>query len=409
MKPSSSPSERAGSDLFAGVFSRGDVAREVSDAAWLRAMLDVEAALSRALARAGLASAKAADAVAVAARTARFDVADIGAKAALTGNPIPRLVELLAAAAPEGAEALHVGATSQDIIDTAMMLLAKRAAPVLLADLAKAADAAASLAERHRASLMAGRTLLQQALPITFGLKAATWLVALDEARARLSEVARTRLCVQLGGAAGTLASLGDRGAGVAFLLADELGLVVPVLPWHTMRLPIVELSAALAGAASVLGKIARDITLLAQSEIAEVREATSPGRGGSSTLPHKRNPVAAVAILGCTRRVPGLLSTLVSASEQEHERAARAWHAEWETFADLLRLVGSAAALCQDLLGGLEVDVARLRANLDASGELPLSEHLTTLLSPALGRLAAHALVEEAAQRASYSGRPLL
>jgi len=210
---------------------------------------------------------------------------------------------------------------------------------------------------------------------------------------------------VQLGGAAGTLASLGDRGAEVAFLLAEELGLVVPVLPWHTMRLPIVELSAALAGAASVLGKIARDITLLAQSEIAEVREATSPGRGGSSTLPHKRNPVAAVAILGCTRRVPGLLSTLVSASEQEHERAAGAWHAEWETFADLLRLVGSAAALCQDLLGGLEVDVARLRANLDASGELPLSEHLTTLLSPALGRLAAHALVEEPKAAAAVSG----
>src|SRR5882672_2171567 len=259
--------KRAGAEIFAGVFSRGDVAREVSDTAWLQAMLDVEAGLSRALCRAGLASVEATRAIAAAARAESFDVGELGAASAATGNPVPALVRALGAAVPEDARAaVHRGATSQDVLDTAMMLLAKRAVPIVLEDLAKAADACAALAQRHRGTVMVGRTLLQQAAPITFGLKAAGWLAALDQARSRLSDVVRTRLPIQFGGAAGTLAPLGDRGVEIAHLLAEELDLLEPVLPWHTARLPIVDLAAALAGASAVLGKIARDVTLLAQS-----------------------------------------------------------------------------------------------------------------------------------------------
>jgi 3-carboxy-cis,cis-muconate cycloisomerase len=369
MKRSSSPSERAGSALFGGVFSRGDVAREVSDVAWLQAMLDFESALARALSRAGLAPRAAAEAITHAARAENFDVYALGAESARTGNPVVALLlALTTLLPPEASGSVHLGATSQDVIDTAMMLLAKRAAPIVIADVAGAADAAALLAAEHRQTVMIGRTLLQQALPIPFGLKAATWLTALDEASARLEDVVHTRLGVQFGGAAGTLASLGDRGLDVAGLLANELGLVLPVLPWHTFRLPVLELAGALAGVSSVLGKIARDVTLLAQSEVAEVAEPSVPGRGASSAMPHKQNPVAAVSILGCTRRVPGLFANLIAASEQEHERAAGAWHAEWETLTDLLRLTGSAAAWARELLSTLHVDKERMRRNLDAS-----------------------------------------
>lgn len=355
----------------------------MSDTAWLQAMLDVEAALSRALCQAGLASAEAAQAITAAASADAFDLGELGAASATTGNPVPALVHALSAAVPAEARAgVHLGATSQDVLDTAMMLLARRAGPVVLADLASAADSCALLAERHRTTVMVGRTLLQQAVPITFGLKAAGWLHALDQAHSSLSHVIRRRLPIQLGGAAGTLGSLGASGVDVARLLAAELDLAEPVLPWHTFRLPIVDLAAALASVSVVLGKIARDVTLLAQSEVAEVKEPFSPGRGGSSTMPHKRNPVGAVAVLGCVRRVPGLLATLVAAAEQEHERAAGAWHAEWETLSDLIRLTGSAAAWLREVLGGLEVDAERMRANLDAGRKL-LSEGLAATLDP--------------------------
>lgn len=256
---------------------------------------------------------------------------------------------------------------------------------------------------------MSGRTLLQQAVPVTFGLVAAGWLTGIDEARQELRRVRETRLAVQFGGAAGTLASLGDAGPAVAALLADELGLRLPVLPWHTDRLRIIELAAALAGASAVLGKIARDVTLLAQSEIAEVHEgAGAASRGGSSAMPHKRNPVAAVVILGCTRRAPGLLATLAACAEQEHQRAAGAWHAEWQTLADLLRLTGSAASWAAELLAGLQVDAARMRANLDAAAGLPMAEQVAAELGPAIGRLAAHDLVAAASARATAEGTGL-
>src|SRR5579859_1644096 len=308
-------------------------------------MLDTEAALARALERAGLASAGAGAAVTAAAVSAeasaggRFGLAALGRQAALSGNPVPGLVAALRKAVPpDAADTVHRGATSQDIIDTAAMLLARDALTAIAADLAAAADGCAGLAAAHRDTLMIGRTLLQQAVPVTFGLVAAGWLTSLDEARRPVGRVLAGRLAVQFGGAAGTLASLGTDGPRVAELLAGELGLACPVVPWHTDRLRVLDVAAACAGASAAVAKIARDVTLLAQSEVGEVREGDEDGaagggvrRGGSSAMPHKRNPVAAIAVLGCARQVPGLVATLIAAAEQEHQRAAGAWHAEWE------------------------------------------------------------------------------
>jgi 3-carboxy-cis,cis-muconate cycloisomerase len=409
--------------LFGGVFARGGV--EAGDVAWLQAMLDAEAGLARALERAGLAPAGAGKAVTAVARAGNFDPNELGGLAALTGNPVPGLARALARQVPQtAASAVHRGATSQDIVDTAAMLLAKRAIEVIQADLAQAADAAAGLAVAHRASIMIGRTLLQQAVPVTFGLVAAGWLTSLDEARAGLDSVG-PRLAVQFGGAAGTVASLGEAGQRVAALLAEELGLAVPVLPWHTNRLRMIDLGAALARVTAALGKIARDVTLLAQSEVGELSEggtaggagqrsadqqapAASPRRGGSSAMPHKRNPVASIAILGCTKQVPGLLATLAAASEQELQRAAGAWHAEWEPLTALLRLAGSASSWAVDLLPGLVVDTSRMAANLAATKGLPLAEHVSSLLAGVLGGAQAHDLVAEAGARAVGAGLPL-
>jgi len=401
--------------LFGGVFARGGA--DTSDVAWLQAMLDAEAGLARALERAGLTPAGSGAAVTEVAQAGNFDVAELGELSALTGNPVPALARALVRRVPQtAAGAVHRGATSQDIVDTAAMLLARRVIDVVLADLAQAAAAAAVLADAHRSTIMIGRTLLQQAVPVTFGLIAAGWLTSLDEARAGLAAVGSQRLAVQFGGAAGTLASLGDDGPRVVALLAEELGLARPVLPWHTDRLRIIDLAAALARVTAALGKIARDVTLLAQSEIAEVsegggpapRDAASPRRGGSSAMPHKHNPVASIAILGCTRQVPGLLATLVACAAPELQRAAGAWHAEWEPLTALLRLTGSAASWAAELLSGLTVDASRMAANLAATKDLPLAEHVTSLLAGVLGGVQAHDLVAEAGQRAVSAGLPL-
>jgi 3-carboxy-cis,cis-muconate cycloisomerase len=418
--------------LFGGVFARGGV--RAGDTAWLQAMLDAEAGLARALERAGLAPAGAGQAVTVAAQAANFDVDELGNLAALTGNPVPGLARELARRVPQSAvSAVHHGATSQDIVDTAAMLLATRAIEVVLADLVTAADAAAGLAADHRSTIMIGRTLLQQAVPVTFGLVAAGWLTSIDEAREGLAAVRARRLAVQFGGAAGTLASLGERGRQVATLLAEEVGLALPLLPWHTDRLRVIDLAAALARTSAALGKIARDVTLLAQSEVGEVSEgapargargvqgaggvqggpgsagaSAAPRRGGSSAMPNKHNPVASIAILGCTKQVPGLLATLVASGEQEHQRAAGAWHAEWEPLTALLRLTGSASSWAAELLAGLTVDTSRMAANLAATNGLPLAEHVTSLLTGVLGGAQAHDLVAEAGERAVSAGLPL-
>src|SRR5215468_1233891 len=390
--------------LFGGVFARGGA--DTSDTAWLQAMLDAEAGLARALERAGLAPAGSGKAVTAAAKAEDFDAAELGELAALTGNPVPGLARELARKLDgPPARAVHRGATSQDILDTAAMLLARQAIDATKADLAAAAAAAANLARSHASTLMIGRTLLQQAVPVTFGVLAAGWLAGLDAAIDGLTQARNDRLAVQFGGAAGTLASLGPDGIRVKALLAAELDLPDPPLPWHTERLRIIDVATAMARVTATLSKIARDVTLLAQTEVAEVAEvgegasgqgpAWAPGapgaprRGGSAAMPN--NPVAAVAILGCARQAPGLLATLVASAEQEHQRAAGAWHAEWQPFGHLLRIASSAAAWANDLLGQLRVDSAKMAANLTAAG------------GPQ-----AHDLVATAAARAAASGLPL-
>src|SRR6266567_668425 len=390
--------------LFGALFARGGA--DTGDRAWLQAMLDTEAALARALERAGLAPTGSGAAVTAVAHADFFDNGALSEAAASTGNPVPALVRALTELLPESAAAasaaVHRGATSQDVIDTAAMLLARSALDAILADLATAAASCAAHACTHAETAMPGRTLLQQAVPVTFGLVAAGWLTAIDEARRDLHRVRTGRLAVQFGGAAGTLAALGGAGPAVAALLGEELGLPVPVLPWHTNRLRIVELAAALAGACAALGKIARDVTLLAQTEVAEVREDPGAGRGGSSAMPHKQNPVAAVLVLGCARQAPGLLATLAAAAEQEHQRAAGAWHSEWQPLTHLLTLAASAASWSTDMLESLEIDPVRMRANLDATHGLPMAERVAKLLTPALGRLPAHDLIAEASAAAT-------
>jgi 3-carboxy-cis,cis-muconate cycloisomerase len=397
--------------LLSGLFSRGPVAAEVDERALLQAMLDMEVALVRALAREGIGSSVAAAEVAGAADASTFDLAEIGRSAGEQGTPVPAMLGSLRERLSEEAAAhLHQGATSQDVIDTAMMLVAHRALGPLLDELGSAADACSALAERHRGTLAPGRTLMQQALPLTFGLKAANWLAALDGSYRELAEARRGVLAIQLGGAVGTLAALGDRGLAVAAHVAAELGLAEPPLPWHTVRLRPAQLSCALGIALGAMGKIARDVVLLAQTEVAEAAEGASEGaadgRGGSSTMPHKRNPVGAVAVVACAQRAPGLVATILSAMVQEHERAAGAWQAEWEPLLELLRLAGSAASALGEVLRGLEVDRERMRADLGTTGGLVMSESVATALTDSIGRSSAQKLVARAARTSVKEGR---
>lgn len=346
--------------LFDGTYARGAAAQAVTDAGWLRALLDVEAALARAGAATGLVPADAAERIAAACAPERFDLAVLAREAGEHATVVVPLVLVLkeqVGAADAGF--VHAGATSQDVLDSAAMLLARRALEPLLVDARAAADAAARLAAAHRDTPMTGRTLLQQALPTTFGLRAAGWTSALDAARGDLAEVVTARLAVQLGGPVGT----GSPALTAAF--ARELGLAEPLLPWHTDRGRVVALAAALGALSGSCAKLARDVTLLTQQEVGELREGGGAQRGGSSAMAHKRNPVAAVSVLACAARVPGLVATLLAGMAQEHERAAGAWQAEWGTLTELLALTGSAVAWARDLLEGLEVDPVRMRDNL--------------------------------------------
>jgi 3-carboxy-cis,cis-muconate cycloisomerase len=408
MRPSSSRSEdRAG--LFDGVLAAGDVRAAVGDDAWVRAMLDAEAALARAAARTGIASAADARAVTVACESLRVDVGALGAEAAGTGNPVVPLIKRLRAALPEHAASLvHRGATSQDIVDTAAMLVAHRALGPLLADLGAAAELAAGLADRHRGTVVAGRTLLQQALPTTFGLIAAGWLTGLDSARRRLAEVRDHRLAAQLGGAAGTLAAYSDAATGLRMLgaFSAEVGLVEPELPWHTERTRIADLAGALGAAAGAVAKVARDLALFAQTEVGEVAEGGD--EGGSSTLPHKHNPIAAISAAAAAAQAPGLVATLLATMAQEHQRAAGNWHAEWQPLRALLTATGSAAHQLRRALDGLRVDTGRMRANLDLTHGALLAERVAGALRPALGA-EAHAVVREAVGRGDLSTDPAI
>jgi 3-carboxy-cis,cis-muconate cycloisomerase len=393
------PSDR----LFGPTLTIPAMAEAVSDESWLRAMLDVEAAIAAAEAAAGVIPRAAADAIRAACAGARLDLARLGEDAAASATPVVPLARALTAAVPgEAANYVHWGATSQDVIDTAMMLVARRALDVLLAELDGLAGACAALADRHRETLMPGRTLLQQALPITFGLKAAGWLVAVLEAADLARAVRAGRLAVQLGGASGTLASLGDRGLDVLARLAAELDLGEPVVPWHAARGRVVELASALAEAGGVAAKIALDVALLMQTEVAEAAEGAP---GGSSAMPQKRNPVGAIEADACFRGLQAQVSVLVASQRVEHERAAGAWQAEWPALTEAFRLAGGACGRARAIVEQLRVDEVRMRANLDMGGGLMLAEHVAMVLAAMIGRPAAQRAVQAAAGRASAAG----
>ncbi len=375
------------------------------DRARLQAMLDVEAALARAQARCGVIPADAVAPIAAACDAAHYDLPALAAATALAGNPAIPLVKALTAqvAATDEAAArwVHWGATSQDIIDSGAVLQLRAALDHVEAQLDALCTALAALAQRERDTGLPGRTLLQQAVPVTFGLKAAGWLDALQRSRRRLQALREDALVLQFGGAAGTLAALQSQGLAVAEALAEELRLPLPALPWHAARDRIGEIGAAFALLAGSLGKIGRDVALLMQSEVAEAFEPAAAGKGGSSAMPHKRNPVGCVVAIAAATRAPGLLATLFAALPQEHERAVGGWHAEWETLPELVRLSAGSLAQVRVLIEGLELDRARMAAHLDSHGGLLYAEAVAVTLAAHLGKTAAHALVETAGRRA--------
>jgi 3-carboxy-cis,cis-muconate cycloisomerase len=385
--------------MFERIFVPAEFRDALSDGAWLQAMLDAERALASAEARAGVIPAEAADAIGVACGAGRFDPVAILEQGREPGNPVEPLVRALTEAVGGNAGGyVHWGATSQDILDTAAMLVSRAALELLVERLAWVAQECATLADTHRSTLIAGRTLLQQAVPSTFGLKAAGWLVAVLEARRRLVTIREEGLAVQLGGAAGTLGALGDAGPEVRRLFAEELRLQEPVVPWHTNRVRIAELGAALDIAAGVLAKIGLDVGLLSQTEVGEAREAQA---GASSTMPQKRNPVGSALAVACARQVHAQASVLTAALPQEHERALGAWHSEWPALRNVLAYAGGAAEGARRALDGLEVDTVRMRANIQ---DAVMAEKASFLLADELGRREAK---ERVAQAAS-GGRPL-
>ncbi|WP_338905134.1 3-carboxy-cis,cis-muconate cycloisomerase [Streptomyces nigra] len=397
--------ETGDSGLLAPGWTGSAAARATGDTAFLQALLDAEAALTRAQAALGLAPEEAARAVTGAADTDRFDARALAEEARAGGNPvIPLVGALTRAVGEEHGPYVHRGATSQDIMDTALMLVAVRALGPVLADLERAQRAFARLAAAHRDTALPGRTLTQHAVPTTFGLKAAGWRALVLDARDRTTAV-RDTLPAQLGGAAGTLAVFGAYGAADPIALpaayARELGLRAPELPWHTLRTPVADLAGCLAFTAGALGKAAVDVLTLSRTEIAEVAEGSG---GGSSAMPHKSNPVRSTLIVAAARRAPQLAATLYGSLVAEDERPAGAWHAEWEPLRDLLRLVGGAARDAAALAEGLRVRPDAMRANLDLTGGAVVSERLSAELAPVLGR----ARAKELLTRLAAEGRPL-
>jgi 3-carboxy-cis,cis-muconate cycloisomerase len=376
--------------------------------AHIRQMLDFEAALARAEAAAGVIPTAAAEPIVAACRE-KFDSTAIYAEAALAGTPaIPLVQQLRARVAGAAADYVHWGATSQDVIDSAAMLQMRDGLGLLLADLFMIGERCAALAQEHRRTLQAGRTLLQHALPITFGLKAARWLALVTRQIQALRQIHDQALALQFGGAAGTLAALGVTGMRVAELLESEIGLPLPDMPWHAERDRIAMLAAAVGIAAGSASKIAYDIVLLAQTEVGEVAEEAAPGKGGSSALPHKRNPVDAMQALAAARLATGVVPVVLSALAQEHERAVGGWQAEWAAIPDLFRYAAGAIAHTRQAVQGLQVDPQRMRANLDLGGGLMMAESLTLALTEQLGQKEARRIVEAASERARAAGMSL-
>jgi 3-carboxy-cis,cis-muconate cycloisomerase len=375
------------------------------DAAYLQHMLDFEAALARAEAATGVIPATATAPIERACHAASFDLVALAEAATRSGNLAIPLVKALTAnvakADPDAARYVHWGATSQDVIDTAGMLTLHAAIDALLVDLDRAVAGFSRLARQHHDTAVVARTWLQHALPMPFGLKLAEYAAALHRSRGRLKRLRRETLALQFGGAAGTLAALGDKGWLVAERLARELNLPLPDAPWHTHRDRIAEAASVLAIITGTCGKIARDVSLMMQTDVAEAFEPSGEGRGGSSTMPHKRNPVAAATALAAATMAPNLAATIFAAQVQDHERSAGPWHAEWPTLPMLLLVTSGALAATVDIAEGLEVDAARMRVNLNATGGLIMAEAVAMALAEQIGKSEAHHLVEAASKKA--------
>jgi 3-carboxy-cis,cis-muconate cycloisomerase len=396
-------------DLSDALYTTPEMAALFSGADHVRRMLDFEAALARAEARAGIVPAEAADAIAAACRVESFDVPGLLRETAVAGTlAIPLAKALTAQVGGEAGRYVHWGATSQDAIDTALVLQMRDGLDLLLTGLHEIAVSCADLAERHRHTPMAGRTLLQQALPLTFGLRAARWLSLVIRQIEKLRAIRAESLVLQFGGAAGTLASLGGDGAHVAALLAEELALPCPDLPWHGERDRVAEIAAALGIVAGAVGKIAQDILLLSQTELGEVAEGSAPGKGGSSTLPHKRNPVDTVAAVAAARLAQSLVPVVLASMIQEHERAVGGWQSEWTALPEIFRYTAGAVERVRLAVANLDVDAERMRINLDITRGLLMAESLSMALATHLGKQQAHHVVQAACERAVREGTDL-
>lgn len=398
--------------LFDAYFTAPAMRAIFCDAGRVQGMLDFEAALARAEARVGVIPAEAVAPIEAACKAELYDYPALAQAIATAGNSAIPLVKALgkriAATNPEAERYVHLGATSQDAMDSGLVLQLRAAIGLLESDLAKLADALAAQAERHIDTPLAGRTWLQQATPVTLGMKLAGVLGAVTRHRQRLSELKPRLLSLQFGGASGSLAALGDAGWSVSGALAQELELTLPEQPWHTQRDRLVEFASLLGMIAGSLGKLGRDLSLLMQTEAGEVFEPSAPGKGGSSTMPHKRNPVSAAVLIGAATRAPGLVATMFAAMPQEHERSLGLWHAEWDTLPELCCLVSGALQQALLVVPGLEVDAARMRANLELTQGLVLAEAVSIALAQKIGRDAAHHLIEQCCKQAVREGAHL-
>ncbi|VEE17340.1 3-carboxy-cis,cis-muconate cycloisomerase [Ectopseudomonas mendocina] len=395
--------------LFDAYFTAPAMRAIFCDAGRVQGMLDFEAALARAEARVGVIPAEAVAPIEAACKAELYDYPALALAIATAGNSAIPLVKALgkriAAESPEAERYVHLGATSQDAMDSGLVLQLRAAIGLLESDLAKLADALAAQAERHIDTPLAGRTWLQQATPVTLGMKLAGVLGAVTRHRQRLAELKPRLLCLQFGGASGSLAALGEAGWAVSGALAQELQLNLPEQPWHTQRDRLVEFASLLGMISGSLGKLGRDLSLLMQTEAGEVFEPAAPGKGGSSTMPHKRNPVSAAVLIGAATRAPGLVATMLAAMPQEHERSLGLWHAEWETLPELCCLVSGALQQALLVVPGLEVDAARMRTNLELTQGLVLAEAVSIALAQKIGRDAAHHLIEQCCKQAVREG----
>jgi len=371
--------------LFASMASTPAMREIFSARATIQSLLDVEAALAAAGAATSLISQDAAAAISAACKAATINIDQLAADGALAGTIVIPLVKWLKSEARDHAKSVHLGGTSQDIIDTALILQLRPAILLLQADLVTMANAAAALAAHHAATPILGRTLLQAAMPTTFGLKAANWLVSINDSRRAIIHAAGEAIRLQCGGASGTLDALGAQAIPFLEIFGAALKLPVPPLPWHTSRAPLIRLSTAIAAALGVAGKIGTDIALMMQSEIGEVLEPAAPGRGGSSAMAHKRNPTLSIAARAAATRMPGFVATLLAAQDQEHERAAGHWQAEAATWPALMLAASSGLAAMAEALSGLEIFPARMASNLAILAHSDIPSAVPVLIARAL------------------------